>query len=195
LASRTPRLVTLNPGTILHRFWTLTDPAAPTIRFDPIYFDRSLRGRLNAPDFSYGVLYTAKEALGAFSETFLRSSGRQSIDPGLVVNRGYVRLTVLRPLRLIDFDGPSLAALGATAAVTHSDPPYDIPQAWSQALRAHPIGVDGIAYSGRHDNHQICYALFEGPVADVVEASREEDLDQTWFWDLADHYEIGLAPR
>jgi hypothetical protein len=37
---------------VLHRFYTAA--------FDSIYFDRGRDGRLNAPDGTYGVLYTAK---------------------------------------------------------------------------------------------------------------------------------------
>ncbi|WP_363223061.1 RES domain-containing protein [Phenylobacterium sp.] len=115
--------------------YTLGDGAR---RFDPIYSDQSLQGRFNAPDASYGLLYAAKAEPGAFVERFLRSPGRRDIDPGLLDNKGYPRLKVLRPLRVVEFDGRRLAPLGATAAVPHGDPPYDIPQTWSRALRDHP---------------------------------------------------------
>lgn len=52
LATRTPEIVTLPAGSVLHRFYTAT--------FEPIFFDPSRDGRLNAPDGSYGVLYAAK---------------------------------------------------------------------------------------------------------------------------------------
>lgn len=190
IASRTPRLATIDPGTILHRFWTLTDGVD---RYDPIYYDRTLQGRLNAPDATYGVLYTARTPHGAFAETFLRTPGRRTVDPGLLARKAYVRLTVQRPLRVIDFDGPSLAILGATAAVVHGDQPYDNPQAWSAALRVHPVMADGIAYTARHDPHEACYALFDGLNPAVLEVSREESLDAPWFWDVADRYEVGIA--
>jgi hypothetical protein len=48
LALRDPVLVPLEAGEIVHRFFTAG--------FDPIYFDRSRDGRLNAPDGSYGVV-------------------------------------------------------------------------------------------------------------------------------------------
>ena len=76
LAKRTPRLVELAPRTIVHRFYSAA--------FEPLYFDKSPAGRLNAPDGAYGVLYAAKRTRGAFAETFLRTPGRRMIDPGLL---------------------------------------------------------------------------------------------------------------
>ncbi len=128
LASRNPRISTIRRGTELHRFFSAGR--------DPIYFDRGSNGRLNAPDASYGVLYASKTQRGAFAETFLRSPGRRLVDPALLRRKAYVRLKAVRRLRLILFDGPGLAILGATAEVTHGGLPYDLPQAWSGALRA-----------------------------------------------------------
>lgn len=48
LADRQPNFLTLAENTVVERFFTAT--------FDPIYFDRSRDGRLNAPDSAYGVL-------------------------------------------------------------------------------------------------------------------------------------------
>lgn len=194
LASRTPQFITLNAGTILHRFWTVLNPANPATPNDPVFYDISQGGRLNAPDATYGVLYTAEDALGAFSETFLRTPGRRQIDPGFMGTKGYVKLTVQRPLRLIDFNGKGLPILDATAAVPHGDPPYGNSQTWSKALRDHPSKPDGIAYSGRHDPSQVCYAIFDSSDPPVREHSRSVKLDDNWFWELADHYEVGLAP-
>jgi hypothetical protein len=184
LDRREPNLFRLNPGDALHRFHP-KDKA-------PIYFDRSDAGRLNAPDGSYGVLYAAQRLRGAFAETFLRSPGRQLIDPGLMARKAYAQFAVLQPMTLIDFDGPGLAILGATAEVTHGPLPYDLPQAWSAALKAHPIGAQGIAYGARHDPHEVCFALFEG--APVGVQAIDENLDSDWFWAVADAYKIGRPP-
>ncbi len=186
LADRTPNLVSLEPGQTIHRFYSRGQ--------DPIYFDRSLDGRLNAPDGSFGVLYAAQAVKGAFAETFLRSPGLRQIDPNLIARKAYVKLNVIRRLDLIDFEGPGLAILGATAEVVHGGLPYDAPQAWSQALRAHPCSPDGIAYSSRHDPSEICWAIFEGPSPAIEEVSRETDLDANWFWELAETYRLGRPP-
>jgi hypothetical protein len=191
LAKRSVNVLTLATGTVLHRFFIRTDGISV---FDPIYFDRSLASRFNAPDASYGVLYTSHGPHGGFAESFLRTPGRRMIDPGLLARKAYVKLQVLRPLTMIEFDGKRLAPLGATAAVVHGDPPYDNPQAWSKALRDHPTKADGIAYTARHDPSELCYALFDDRDPLVAEVSRDETLDADWFWRLADAYEVGFAP-
>jgi hypothetical protein len=112
-----------------------------------------------------------------------------------LARKAYVTLKVGQPLRLIDFDGPGLAILGATAEVVHGGLPYDIAQAWSAALRDHPIAADGIAYSARHDPHETCYAIFDSASAAIVEERRVIDLDADWFWRIADVYAVGSAPR
>jgi hypothetical protein len=186
LASRRPRLVKLKKGTILHRFYTS--------EYEPIFFDHSQSGRLSAHDGSYGVLYAAREAYGAFAETFLRQPGRTLIDAGLLRRKAYVRLEITADLNLIKLAGPSLAILGATAEVVHGGLPYDASQAWSKALFEHPLRPDGIAYFARHDDEGFCYAICDRARGSVREINRETNLDQDWFWRLARRYRVGLAP-
>jgi hypothetical protein len=186
LAARQPLEIKLQPGEVLHRFFTAA--------YDPIYFDRGRDGRLNAPDDSYGVLYAAKAPRGAFAETFLRNPGLTQLPTDLLTRKAYVTLQVLQPLRLVRMAGPGLARIGATAQVVHGGKPYDIPQAWSGALHGHPGGYSGIAYNARHDDEALCYAIFDGVAGAIREMSRETDLDQSWFWDIAGLYGVGLAP-
>lgn len=184
LARRAPVEIQVAPGETLHRFYTAA--------FEPIFYDTSLRGRLNAPDGRYGVLYVAREAEGAFAETFLRNPGRTQIPTDLLKAKAYVQLRVLRPLTLVKLAGNGLARVGATAEVVHGGLPYDTPQAWSSALFDHPNGYDGIAYNARHDDERLCYAIFDrGPPA-AEELDRDVDLDQNWFWELAEPYGVGL---
>ncbi|TAN16599.1 MAG: RES domain-containing protein [Rhizobiaceae bacterium] len=186
LHERRPDLIDFPTGDKLYRFYTA--------QWEPIFFDRSTIGRFNAPDGSYGVLYAAKTLAGAFAETFLRTPGRTLIDLEFLQRKAYVRLAASRKLTLIRLAGPGLARLGATAEVTHRGLPYDVAQAWSAALFRHPIAADGIAYHARHDDAELCYALFDRAVGAIVEDVREGDLDQDWFWQIADRYRVGLAP-
>ncbi|WP_407175372.1 RES family NAD+ phosphorylase [Bradyrhizobium sp. STM 3562] len=186
LAHRRPRLTHLRRGIVIHRFYTA--------EYDPIFFDPSRLGRLNAPDGSYGVLYAAREPFGAFAETFLRQPGRTLINASLLRRKAYVRLEIAADLRLIRLAGPSLAILGATAEVVHGGLPYDVPQAWSKALFDHPLRLDGIAYYARHDDEALCYAIFDRARGSVRENDRETNLDQNWFWQLAQRYRVGLSP-
>lgn len=186
--AREPALVRLKAGQVVHRFYTAA--------YDPIHFDRSTLGRFNAPDGGYGTFYVAEDAAGAFAETFLRQPGRSLIDTDFLARKAHVRLELLADLTLAQLSGPGLAILGATAQVCHSGLPYDMPQAWSQALFDHPLAVDGIAYRARHDDDRICYAVFErdGTTAAFREVERRTDLDADWFWELAETYNLGLAP-
>ena len=61
---------------------------------NPIFFDRSSRGRLNSPDGSYGVLYAAEQTNGAFAETFLRSPGRRLLPEDLIQKKSASRAAV-----------------------------------------------------------------------------------------------------
>ncbi|TIL25473.1 RES family NAD+ phosphorylase [Mesorhizobium sp.] len=186
IARREPELIIVAAGTSIHRFFTA--------KYDPIYFDKSRDGRLNAPDASYGVLYAARDATGAFAETFLRRPGRTLLDLDLLRQKAYARLSITAELKLMKLAGPGLAVLGATAEVVHGGLPYDVPQAWSKALSAH-FDADGIAYYARHDDEALCYALFDRAAHAVREEERTVDLDADWFWALAKRYKIGLAPQ
>ena len=186
LDARDPLLFEIPEGTTLHRFYSAA--------YDPIFFDTSTLGRFNAPAASYGVLYASENQAGAFAETFLRAPGRTLIDTALLARKAYVRITSRRALRLIRMAGPGLARLGATAEVTHGGLPYDAPQAWSMALSKHPMKADGIAYYSRHDDEELCFGLFDSARTEIVELTRETDLDQDWFWELAERYRVGLAP-
>ncbi|WP_143534007.1 hypothetical protein [Rhizobium sullae] len=72
--------------------------------------------------------------------------------------------------------------------------PYDVPQNLSKALSGHPVAADGIAYHGRHDDTELCFALFEPVRSAVSMAERRTDLDANRFWQVAGRYKIGLAP-
>jgi len=178
--------MTLPVGTNVYRFYTA--------KYEPLYFDRSRDGRLNAPDATYGVLYVAKRSEGAFAETFLRSPGRTLIDADLLTRKAYVRLQVGSDLSLIKLAGAGLSVLGATAEIVHSGLPYDTSQIWSKVLSQHPVNADGIAYYARHDDEELCYALFDRCKDRLLEAEKISDLDQEWFWRLAGRYKVGLAP-
>ena len=182
LANRRPSIASLRAGAVIHRFYSCIH--------DPIFFDRGGGGRLNAPDGSYGVLYAAKKP----AETFLRSPGSTQLPQDLLGRKAYVRLKVTGTLSLLRLAGPGLARVGATAEVTHSGLPYDVPQSWSAAIHSLAQKIDGIAYHARHDDQEVCYALFDRAADRIVEESRMVDLDDNWFWEIAEIYHVGLAP-
>lgn len=186
LARRDPLFVELPAGTLLHRFYTAAHA--------PIFFDRGRSGRFNAPDGSYGVLYAAATSAGAFAKTFLHEPGRTLLPVDMLARKAYVELRALRILKLVKLSGPGLARVGATAEIVHGGLPYDAAQAWSAALHSHPARPDGIAYTARHDDEAPCFALFDRASATVEEVERQTDLDQDWFWAIAEIYRVGVAP-
>jgi hypothetical protein len=132
----------------------------------------------------------------AHAETFLRSPGRRLLPVDLIERKGLVGLKSTRSLKVVELHGPGLATLGATAQVTATAPPYDLPQAWAAALYNHPGLYDGIAYRARHDDGEICYAFFDRSAPALAEIDREEGLlGAPWFSDLLSRYAIGIAPR
>jgi hypothetical protein len=104
LNSRIPEIISLDSGVIVERFFNKSN--------EPVYFDRSLKGRLNAPDGSFGVLYTAAQLRGAFAETFLRDPSRTTIPLDLLNRKARVRLRATRDLKLIKLAGIGLGRLG-----------------------------------------------------------------------------------
>jgi hypothetical protein len=112
----------------------------------------------------------------------------------LVDGKEYCAIKFMRALRLARLYGNGLAVLGGTAQITHGGLPYDLPQSWSKALHDHKINLDGIAYRSRHDDNEVCFAVFDRAQDALVVKSREPDLDQDWFYDLMNRYRIGLAP-
>ena len=190
LVNPDPRLaldeMSLSAGAVIYRFYNNA--------YEPLFYDRSSLGRMNAPDGGYCVLYDAESVAGAFAETFLRTPGRTLLPLDIVRRKSFVRLRLTRPVRLVKFFGPGLAKLGATAEVTHGGLPYDAPQAWSAALHALTPPFDGIAFRARHDDDAICYALYDRASPHVVKESDETDIDKDWFWSLAEISGVGLAP-
>ena len=165
LAARSLPLLTIPAGTPLFRvhqaihrpifFGPATDPATgirqpPTNRFD------SLAG-------AFGVLYLGKQFDGAFAETVLRNPLRRFVSEHYVTLRAVSEVTASRDLKVVDFHGPGLSAVGLTNAI--STGPYNPCWAWSDYLWSHRDRPDGVAYASRHDPQQICYAIFERPDA------------------------------
>ena len=187
LAKRKPLLRTLPVGASVHRIYNNAH--------NPMHFDRrtgDAGNRFNAPDGSYGVMYTSQEREGAFGETFLREPGQTLVSMKLMRSKGYVRFELKRELVLLQLYGRGLARVGATAEINHMSSSYSLTQAWSKALRQAFPQIEGIAYTGRH-NEQICLALIHTTETALHEAEREPDLmGRSWFARLLEDYMLGV---
>ena len=184
---RAPVTEVIDAGTTIFRFYKNG--------YGSTYFAMDRGGRLNAPDASYGVLYAAQSVNGAFAETFLRDPGHNRVDGSMLHSKGLVHLRATVDLRLASLFGPGLANIGATAEVTHSGVgEYDLSQDWSRALYDHPADFDGIAYRSRHDDNEICYAIFDRAQRKIQVADEYPDLDRDEIWELIDRYGFRYYP-
>lgn len=113
--------------------------------------------RFDAPAGQFGTLYAAQGLRGAFAETVLRKAARIIAWP-VVEKRAWSVLELQRDVDLAQLHGDGLAWHGVTSDICAGDD-YGPSQALSLAL--HGKGLDGIAYRSRHNNDEICYALFD----------------------------------
>lgn len=127
----------------------------------PIFFgpsaDLAPSNRFDAPAGEYGTFYTAEDLAGAFAETLLRKAARL-IGWSAVAQRSFSILILQREANLAQLHGDGLAWHGVTSDICTGDD-YGPSQALSLAF--YGKGLDGIAYRSRHNNDQLCYALFD----------------------------------
>ncbi len=132
--------------------------------FGAVWFGRTGVCRFDDPWKVYGVLYGSEELEGAYLETV-----RLEAHPGhplpigpnesWLFARAWSRLTLARPLRLVDLANQQKKL--RIAGEVMSGPAYTESQAWSRAFFEHPDRVDGILYRARHGQDQLSVALFD----------------------------------
>ena len=127
--------------------------------YEPLFFGRSGESRFDARSGEYGVLYVAADPTGAFVETLGRATGERLVSLTELRRRGLSRITVRRPLRLVDLTGTGLAQIGAEERLCAGD--YAVAQRWSLTLWQHPQRPDGLAYRSRHDPSRVCAAIYD----------------------------------
>jgi hypothetical protein len=162
----------------------------------PLYFGRAPRNRFDAPAGQFGVLYVAKDAHGAFIETFGHATGVRFVTETELRTRGLAIVAFGRPLRLADLRAEGLARMGADAELT-SGSDYALSRRWALAIHDHPRKPDGILYRARHDPARLCAAVFDG--AQAAAASRTTGTlrargHRALLADLLDTYKFGLVP-
>ena len=122
-------------------------------------FGRTGDNRFDAPDRSFGVLYAAEDAHGAFVETFGDPLDVRLVSRVDLTKRCLARITSTRQLRLVDLTAKGLRQIVADARITSGD--RALGQRWALALWQHPSKPDGIAYRARHDPSKEAVALFD----------------------------------
>lgn len=133
--------------------------------------------RFDAPAGEYGTLYAARRLEGAFVETLLRRANRL-LPLSQLNDRQWSMLEVQRDLRLAKVFNQGLVRHNVTTDICAGDD-YTESQAFALRLHTENPDLDGIAYRARHDNGEICYALFDRvdaaclPVADKRQFASE----------------------
>jgi hypothetical protein len=163
---------------------------------DPIHFGRDARHRFDAPSGEFGVLYVAKDAHGAFIETFGHATGVRFVTERELGARGLGAIAASRPLRLADLRAEGLARMGADAELT-SGPNYDLSRRWARAIHEHPRKPDGILYRARHDPARMCAAIFDRAQSAITcrrTGSLRARHHRTLLAGILDTYKFGLIP-
>lgn len=158
---------------------------APRGRFDD-------PARADAADVAtFGVCYLGDTREAAFAESFLRHPGVRLVSRATFEARAMSDVEVTRALRLVALFGPGLAAVGATAAVSHG--PHAVARRWARAFWAHPDRPDGIAYRCRHDDDALAVAVFDR-AGDALAVRRTGAVreDRMWFGRTLDRYRLAL---
>ena len=163
----------------------------------PLYFGKQARNRFDAPAGEFGVLYVAKDAHGAFIETFGHETGRVPfVTEAELRERELCVVTATRKLGLVDLSAEGLARMGADAELT-SGSDYALSRRWASALHGHPRKVDGILYRARHDPARSCAAIFDRAEPALSAKRSGSLLDATHarlLGTILDTYGYGLVP-
>lgn len=127
------------------------------------------QNRFDAPAGEYGVLYAAQRLEGAFVETLLRRPVGRIVRRDFIEERQWTPIRLERPLILAKIMDEGLLFHGVDASVSASDD-YGPSRALALDLYKDFPSLEGLAYRSRHNNGEICYALFDRvPSSDMVE--------------------------
>ncbi|MUL39269.1 RES family NAD+ phosphorylase [Gloeocapsopsis dulcis] len=170
----------------------------PWYRLNPVryesalYFDRSGKGRFDAPEQGSSILYVGADEYAAFIECFGRAHGARGVAELALKERNLVRIRSARPLILADLTGSGLVKLGADSRIASG--PYLMARKWAQAIWEHKSAVDGVRYHSRHDDTRICCGLFDRTRSLLREENLGNLVEQhpVLLAQILAHYDYGL---
>jgi hypothetical protein len=130
--------------------------------------------RFDASGGEYRVLYAAEGLDGAFAETILHGRTKERILTRANVNlRAWTAIQTRRDLVLVKLYDEGLFWHGTDAGVSASND-YSEPRRLALALYRECMTADGLIYRSRHDNGELCYALFDRVDASDLEPGAKE---------------------
>jgi hypothetical protein len=117
--------------------------------------------RFDAPAAEYRMMYAAVAIDGAFVETILHGkTEEQIVSRAYVDQRAWTEFTTLRPLKLMKLYDEGLFWHGTDASIS-AMPSYAKSREIALAAFREGPDLDGITYRSRHDNGELCFALFD----------------------------------
>jgi len=150
-------------------------------------------GRFDALKHEYGTCYFGLSVAVAFAEAMSRSVPPREVSRAGCAARSLVVVQAVRPIMAVQLHGPGLRRLGATGAVSAGA--YSRSRMWALALWEHPDQPDGILYRSKHDNDELCLALFDR-ARDAIQVVHGEPLltDERRLAALLRRYDVALGP-
>lgn len=115
--------------------------------------------RFDDPGGRFRVCYLGTNEDVCFAETFLRNPPVRILSLDDLADRFIATFTVRRELRFVPLPGPGLARLVVTAELASRND-YESSQRLSRALGEHSDKPDGILYRSRHDDSELCTAVY-----------------------------------
>jgi len=116
--------------------------------------------RFDAPNGEYRTFYCAARLAGAFVESVLRRPAGRIVSRAYLEERVWSDLTVRRTLCLAKLRDEGLHWHGTDAAISASED-YTVPRQLAAALYTAFPDIDGVTYRARHNNGEVCFALFD----------------------------------
>jgi RES domain len=165
---------------------------------DPLFFGAAFRRpasqRFDAPDGEFRVAYFGATREASFAEVFLRVPPVYVVTMSELRIRRLSRITVTRPVQLVELHGPGLARVGISGTAS-AGADYQISRRAAIELWQRPEQYDGLVYRARHDDDELSIALYDraaGAVT-VAETLRLAD-DARWLRSLALRYGFEFSP-
>lgn len=172
------RVTALDPGDVIVR---VHREAHGAIFFGPAA-GVAPQGRFDAPSGQFRLLYAAQRLEGAFVETVLRRPANRIVRRAFVEQRMWTPLRLQRQIVLAKLMDEGLLFHGVDASIS-AGADYAPSRALALALHEDYRDLDGLAYRSRHNNGEVCYALFDrvlsGDLLTLPGHRFEDDPDRT----------------